>query len=39
MGKISGFVLQVEKERTAYQAGDTIGYEAVEEVIKEAQDH
>lgn len=33
MGNVSGFVFQAEEESTLYWAGDTIWYEAVEEVI------
>jgi L-ascorbate metabolism protein UlaG (beta-lactamase superfamily) len=37
MGNVSGFVLRVDDEPTVYWAGDTIWYEAVEQVLAAAQ--
>lgn len=37
MGMVSGFVLQADNEPTIYWAGDTIWYEAVEQVINQFQ--
>lgn len=37
MGTVSGFVFEAEGEPTLYWAGDTIWYEAVEQVISEKQ--
>ncbi|MCI0399136.1 MAG: MBL fold metallo-hydrolase [Chloroflexi bacterium] len=33
MGQVSGFVFQADKEPTVYEAGDTVWYEAVGQVI------
>jgi len=37
MGPVSGFIFQADHEPTVYWAGDTIWYEAVEQVILETQ--
>jgi L-ascorbate metabolism protein UlaG (beta-lactamase superfamily) len=37
MGSVSGFIFQAENEPTVYWMGDTIWYEAVEQVIREAK--
>jgi len=37
MGQVSGFVFKADDEPTVYWAGDTIWYEAVEQIIEEIQ--
>lgn len=37
MGQVSGFIFQAENEPTIYWTGDTIWYEAVEQVIRETE--